>query len=71
MTPTPGYHYRLEIWFDINKAGKRIAHHWSPRQGRAFRMPLAEAELLIAQGHADEIEGHPMRMLKAQLGRAR
>jgi hypothetical protein len=61
-TRTPGYNYRLEIFFGTDKRGRKIAHRWSTQQLRSFRMPLAEAELLVATGQADEIPGNPFKV---------
>lgn len=43
-----------EIWFTTTRRGQRQAWFWGFAGGRAFRMPLAEAELLIAEGKATE-----------------
>jgi len=59
MTNTPGYTSRLAIWFSTDRNGKRRAYHYSGRQMRAFPISAAKAELLIAQGLADHIDGHP------------
>lgn len=59
--PTPGYNRRLAIFFTISGSGKRTAYRWSPIQMRAFRIPLAEAEVMQATETADVIPGHPMR----------
>ena len=48
-----------EIWFTTTRKGQRRAFYYSFRQFRAFPMPLAEAELLIATGQAVEIPGNP------------
>lgn len=63
---TPGYNSRLEIFFSTDKRGRKLAHRWSTRQMRAFRMPLADAELFVATGAADEIPGNPLKMLAAR-----
>ena len=65
MNVTPGYRERISIYFEINKAGKKIAYRWSASQSRAFRMGLAEAELLVAQDLATEITGNPVKEMKA------
>jgi hypothetical protein len=59
-TTTPGYNTRLAIYFTNDKNGKRRAYRFSHRQFRAFPMPLADAELFIAQDQADEIDGNPL-----------
>lgn len=58
-TKTPGYSTRLEIWFKMDKRGKRRAYYFSSMQFRAFPLPLADAELFIATGQADLIDGNP------------
>lgn len=62
-TTTPGYNSRLAIYFMNDRNGKRRAFRFSHRQFRAFPMGVAEAELLIAQGEADQIDGNPIRAL--------
>jgi hypothetical protein len=59
---TPGYNCRLEIFFTTDRRGRKIAHRWSTMQLRSFRMSLAEAELLVATGAADEIAGNPFKV---------
>lgn len=61
-TPTPGYNSRLAIYFTTTAAGQRQAYRFSYPQMRAFRMKLAEAEMLVAQDLATEIAGNPMRV---------
>lgn len=61
QAPTPGYGYRIAIWFKTTRSGQRTAYFWSFRAMRAFRLPLAEAELLVAADAADVIDGHPFR----------
>lgn len=56
---TPGYNTRLSIYFTTTRKGQRVAFRYSWLQMRAFRMPLAEAELLIATDQADQIDGNP------------
>lgn len=63
-TKTPGYNSRLEIYFTTDKNGKRRAFRFSPRQFRAFPIGVAEAELFIAQGQADQIDGNPLKALR-------
>ena len=57
---TPGYNHRLEIFF-AHQSGRKVAYRFSRMQFRAFRMPLADAELAQATGTADFIHCHPMR----------
>jgi hypothetical protein len=57
---TPGYNCRLEIFF-THTNGRKVAYRFSRFQFRAFRMPLAEAELAQATGTADILHCHPMR----------
>lgn len=52
---------RRSIWFQTTRTGQRQAFYWSGRAGRAIRMPLAEAEMLIATEQAVRISGHPLR----------
>lgn len=59
-TKTPGYNCRLAIYFKVDKNGKKRAYRFSHRQFRAFPMPLADAELFIAQGQADQIDSNPL-----------
>jgi len=59
--PTPGYNCRLAIFFTTTKHGERIAYRWSYPQMRAFRIPLADAEIMRATETANVIPGHPMR----------
>ena len=48
------------VWFGHDKNGKRVAYYWSTQAQRAIRMPVTEAELLIAQGKARNIHHHPV-----------
>lgn len=59
-TKTPGYNYRLAIFFTHHN-GRKVAYRWSMWQIRAFRIPLAEAEIMQATGTADMLHCHPMR----------
>lgn len=59
--PTPGYNCRLQIFFTTDARNQRVAYRWSPRQMRAFRLPLADAEIMRATETADVIPGHPLR----------
>jgi hypothetical protein len=61
QAPTPGYNCRLAIFFGATRAGRPAAYRWSPRQLRAFRIPLADAEIMRANGTADVIPGHPLK----------
>lgn len=58
---TPGYGYRLRIWFTTDRRGKRTAYYWSYLTGRAIRLPYADAEIMRATGTADVICCHPLR----------
>jgi hypothetical protein len=58
---TPGYNCHLDIFFSTAKNGRKLAHYFSRSQMRAFRMPLADAELFVATGQATEISGNPMK----------
>lgn len=60
-TKTPGFNCRLGIFFDHDKNGRKVAYRWGGRQMRAFRMPLADAELFIATDQADLLDGHPLK----------
>ena len=60
---TPGFNCHLEIFFSTDKHGRKLAHRFSRSQFRAFRMPLADAELFVAQGQATEIPGNPMKCI--------
>lgn len=60
-TKTPGYNCRIGIFYDLDKRGRRIAYRWSRLGMRAIRMPLAEADALIAQGGADHLPCHPIK----------
>lgn len=58
---TPGYSYRIGIWFQTTKRGQRVAYYWSYDAGRAIRISLTDAELLIATNQADQHPGHPLK----------
>ena len=58
---TPGYSSHLEIWFSTSRNGRQLAHYWSHLAFRAFRLPLADAELWVAQGLATKVAGHPFK----------
>lgn len=57
-TTTPTYRW---VWFQTTRSGKRIAFGWSNRAHRAFRIGLAEAELLVATEQTEQIAGHPFK----------
>ena len=61
METTPGYNRRIAIFFQLDRHGRKVAYRWSGMQMRAFRMSVADAELLLAQDYADLLPGHPMR----------
>jgi hypothetical protein len=61
LPKTPGFNYHLEMYFSTDKHGRKLAHRWSNYQMRAFRMPLADAELFVATGQATEIPGNPFK----------
>jgi hypothetical protein len=60
-TPTPGYNHRLQVWFGTDRRSRKVAWHWCVRAHRAIRLPLLDAEMMVAQDQADEIPGHPMK----------
>ncbi len=64
---TPGYNRRLTIFF-THSNGRKMAYRWSPLQMRAFRMPLAEAELAQASETADIVCCHPLRPCTCKKG---
>lgn len=47
----------IAIRFTVDKQGRRIAHYFGQTIRRWFRMPLAEAEIMIAMGKAEAVEG--------------
>jgi hypothetical protein len=59
--PTPGYSYRIAIWFATTKRGQKTAYYWSFLAMRAIRVPLADAEIWAATDAADVIAGHPFK----------
>ena len=61
-TNTPGFNCRLQIFFSTNKNGQRQAFRWSFMQFRAIRMPLADAEMFLANETADLLPGHPLKV---------
>lgn len=58
---------QVEIFFQNDKHGRKVAYRWSRMQFRAFRMKLDEAELLVATGQAIKLDGHPLRPTALQL----
>jgi len=59
--PTPGYNRRLTIFFASDRNGRKVAYYFSHFQFRAFRLPLADAEIMRATETADVVCCHPMR----------
>lgn len=59
QTSTPGYNYRLDIWFATDRCGRKVAYYFSFGAGRAIRVSLADAELWAATDLATVIPGHP------------
>lgn len=53
---------RLEIWFTTSRKGAKRAYFFSYPLLRAMPMPLAKAELLIAQGQADLLPANPWKV---------
>lgn len=49
-----------EIWFQTTRTGRRTAYRFSYGAGRAIRIGLVDAELLIATGAAALIPHHPI-----------
>jgi len=49
---TPGYGYRLEIWFCIDQQGRNKAVHFD-RHNHIKQIPMKKAKELIAAGYAD------------------
>ena len=49
----------VEIFFQTDRNGRRVAYRWSRMQFRSFRIGLDEAELLIATELAIVLPGHP------------
>lgn len=58
---TPGFNQHLEIWFKNDRRGRKQAWYWSRAAMRAFRLPLADAELFVAQDQATKVDGHPFQ----------
>lgn len=59
-TKTPGYSYRIEIWFKTDRRGRRTAWYYSYAAMRAIRIGLEDAELFIAQDQAGHVTGSPL-----------
>jgi hypothetical protein len=51
---TPGFDFHLDIKFIVTKAGKRRATYFSRRAMRWLPVPVANADLFVAQGLATE-----------------
>jgi hypothetical protein len=51
---TPGFNFHLDIKFAVTKAGKCRATYFSRRAMRWLPVPVANAELFVAQGLATE-----------------
>jgi len=60
-TKTSGYNTRLGVWFQTTRTGRRTAWYFSWSAMRAFRLPVADAEIWIAGDLADQTCGHPLR----------
>jgi len=60
-TKTPGYSYRITIFFQTDRRGRKVAYYFSFLAGRAIRLPLADAELMAATGTADVTCCHPTK----------
>lgn len=59
---TPGFNCRVSIFFQSDKNGRKCAYYWTGFvSGRAIRMKLAEAEMLVAQDLADLLPCHPLK----------
>ena len=55
---TPGYNCRLRIYFTTDNNGRKRARYYGTHHVfRSFPLPLVDAELFIAQGLADLIDG--------------
>lgn len=46
---------RNEYWFTTTKKGQKMAWYYSTLAGRAIRVSLSEAELMILSGQATEV----------------
>ena len=53
---TPGYNRRLIIEFKVDRRGRRYAQYWSSAAFRSIRVSVADAELWIATGTADQTQ---------------
>jgi hypothetical protein len=51
---TPGYNRRLEIKFTVTRKGQRRAWRYQRESMRWLPMPVADADLFIAQDQATE-----------------
>jgi hypothetical protein len=51
---TPGFNIHLDIKFIVTKNGKRRATYFSRRALRWLPVPVANADLFVAQGLATE-----------------
>lgn len=51
---TPGFSFHLDIKFIVTKNGKRRATYFSRAAMRWLPVPVANAELFVAQGLATE-----------------
>jgi hypothetical protein len=51
---TPGFDFHLDIKFTVTKNGKRRATYFSRRALRWLPVPVANADLFVAQGLATE-----------------
>ena len=57
MNHTPGYNCRIRIYFTHDKNGNKRARYIGRHNPlRSFPLPLADAEMFIAQELADKVE---------------
>lgn len=54
-TKTPGCNGRLSVRFTFDKNGRKLAHHWSARNQRWWRVGTLAAEQWVAQDLADQV----------------
>lgn len=55
-TPTPGFNCRIAIFFTYDKNGNKRARYYGKHNPfRSFPLPLADAEMFIANDTADRI----------------
>lgn len=47
------------IFITTSRKGRRMAFRYSFHQFRSFRMPIAEAEMMIATGQAQLVDHNP------------